>query len=92
MLATSWTAAAPALGSAMMIATADDWTSTGLTLKIGDDGKLHLFHTGTTIDAVPPQAPGGITAVYVTGRDYFDDVLTDRFQQWKSGSARRGEL
>ena len=63
----------------MMIAAAGDWTSAGLTLKIGGDGKLHLYRTGTSTDAVPPQAPSGITAVYVTGRDYLDDVLTVDF-------------
>jgi len=48
----------------------------GLTLKIGADGKLHLYRSGTTTDAVPPQVLAGVTAVNITGRDYLDDVLT----------------
>jgi hypothetical protein len=74
--AASWTAATPALGAAMMIAASADWTAAGLTLTIGADGKLHLYRSGSTTDAVPAQALGSVTAVVLIGRDYLDDVLT----------------
>ncbi len=78
--AESWIAAAPAPGSAMMIASAGEWIAAGLTLKIESlDGLLHLYQTGTTTDVVPPCVPASITSVNITGRDNIDDVLTIDF-------------
>ena len=45
------------VGSFPLIVTAADWTSAGLTLKIGNDSDLHVFETGTTTDAIAPVLP-----------------------------------
>lgn len=55
--------------------------TTGLTLKLGTDGKLHLYQTGTTIDAVPPHVPSKVTNIQITGRNNADDELTVDFSQ-----------
>ncbi|MBN2578459.1 MAG: cadherin repeat domain-containing protein, partial [Pirellulales bacterium] len=62
-----------------LVAAAGDWTAAGLTLKLGVDGKLHLYQTGTTDDAVPPHVPANVTDVQITGRDDADDALTVDF-------------
>jgi hypothetical protein len=85
--ATSWIAAAPTPGSYTSLAEellvdADDWAaagSSGLTLTIGTDGKLHVYITGTTTDVVTPLLPAYVTNVAITGRDNIDDVLTVDF-------------
>ena len=48
---------------------AGDWTDAGLTLKLANDGKLHLYRSGTAIDAVPPQNPNFVTSINLLGRD-----------------------
>ena len=49
-----------------------------LTLKIGSDGKLHIYQNGTT-DVVPPNIFANMTGVSITGRDNYDEVLTIDF-------------
>ena len=49
-----------------LIATPADWTSAGLTLTLGSDGNLHIYKTGTTIDAVPPCSPASVTNIEIT--------------------------
>ncbi len=49
-----------------LIVTAANWTSAGLTLKLGSDGKLHVYITGTTTDAVPPRPPASVTSIQIT--------------------------
>ena len=56
-------------------AEAADWTDGGLTLKAAG-GKLHLYRSGTTIDAIPPHAAGKITGITIAGRAGADDQLT----------------
>jgi subtilisin-like proprotein convertase family protein len=58
---------------------AANWTTTGLTVKIGEDGKLHAYQTGTTIDIVPPYAFSNVSDIQITGRGNDDDVLTVDF-------------
>jgi hypothetical protein len=78
--AASWIAAAPAPGTAMMIALDEDWSGAGLTLKINSgDGLVHLYQTGTTTDVAAPCTLADITSVDITGRDNIDDVLTIDF-------------
>ena len=55
--------------------------TTGLTLQLGTDGKLHLYQTGTTIDVVPPHVPAKVTGIQITGRDNADDQLTVDFSR-----------
>ncbi len=58
-----------------------DWVSAGsagLTLQVGGDGKLHVYNTGTTTDAVPPHTPAYVTGISITGRD-INDILTDDY-------------
>jgi len=43
-----------------------DWTSAGLTLKLGSDGDLHVYTTGTTTDVVPPVAPASVSSIEIT--------------------------
>jgi phospholipase/lecithinase/hemolysin len=50
-----------------LVVAAANWTSAGLTLKIGSDSKLHVYVTGTTTDAVTPSAPVYVTSVQITG-------------------------
>jgi autotransporter-associated beta strand protein len=59
--------------------TAANWTNGGLTLTLESDGLLHVVHTDTGLDAVPPQSPANVTAVAVTGRDNAADALTIDF-------------
>ena len=49
-----------------------------LTLKIGTDGKLHIYQNGTT-DVVPANVFANVTGVSITGRDNYDEVLTIDF-------------
>ena len=49
-----------------MTLTPADWTSAGFTLAVGNDGKLHVYLTGTTTDAVPPSAPATVMNVSIT--------------------------
>jgi hypothetical protein len=73
----SWIAAAPSPGSAMMVASAVDWTAAGMTLKINTtDGLLHLYGSGTTNDVVAPQNPVNITSINIAGRNNLSDILT----------------
>jgi autotransporter-associated beta strand protein len=53
-----------------------DWTDEGLTVKVGSDGLLHVYHTGTTTDAVPPRKLDLVTGLYISGRGNAADVLT----------------
>jgi hypothetical protein len=85
--ATNWTAGTPTPGSytatsKALIVDAADWAaagSSGLTLTIGADAKVHVYITGTTTDVVTPHLPAYITNVSVTGRDNVADVLTVNF-------------
>jgi len=43
----------------------DVWTTAGLTLMLGSDGKVHLFLTGTTKDVVPPWTPGSVSNIEI---------------------------
>jgi hypothetical protein len=63
-----------------MIALPADWPTSGLlgmTLKLDNDGKLHLYRTGTTTDLVPPHASANVTGVSVTGRNTSDILTVD---------------
>ena len=84
----SWVAAPASPGTTLitapdvLTATGADWTDAGLpdlTLTLGEDGKLHLYRTGSTIDAVPPQEPAFVSAVQVTGSGNAGDTLTIDF-------------
>lgn len=55
---------------------ANDWVAAGLTLKLASDGRLHVYRTGTTTDAVPSCAAGEVLDVRITGRDGSADALT----------------
>ena len=46
--------------------TAADWTSAGLTLMLGSDGKVHVYKTGTMTDVVTPVAPTSIENIEIT--------------------------
>jgi hypothetical protein len=52
-----------------------DWTAAGLTLQLGADGKIHVYRTGGTEDAVPPHDPANVLGVDVTGGG-LGDVMT----------------
>ena len=54
---------------------AANWTDGSLTLKVAG-GKLHLYRSGTSTDAVLPHATGKITGITITGRAGADDQLT----------------
>jgi hypothetical protein len=54
-----------------------DWTAAGLTLKLGNDGKLHVYRTGTTEDAVPPHATANVLGIDVTGSGTSDVLIFD---------------
>jgi hypothetical protein len=69
---TVWVSDQPEIFSAA----AGDWTAAGLTLKLDTDGKLHLYRTGTAIDAVTPHNPANVTGINILGRDGSDDALT----------------
>ena len=59
-----------------------DWAatgSTGMTLKLETDGKLHFYRTGTTINILTPQSYAGVTNLSITGRDDVSDLLTIDF-------------
>jgi hypothetical protein len=56
---------------------ASDWTAAGLTLKIGDDAKLHVYRTGTTDDAVLPHNPSKVLGIEVTGNGTGDVLAID---------------
>jgi hypothetical protein len=71
--AESWQAVTPNWNS--LIVAASDWTAAGLTLQLTGDGMLHIYRTGTTTDAVPPQLAANVTGIQVTGRGT-SDVLT----------------
>jgi autotransporter-associated beta strand protein len=59
---------------------AADWTSAGLTLtKSAGDGRLHVYATGTTSNAVPSRSPAVVSAVQLDGRDNADDALAIDF-------------
>jgi len=59
-----------------IIATASNWTDAGLTLLRTNDGMLHLYDSGTTTDAVPPQLVSDVDRVGITARDQLADTLT----------------
>jgi phospholipase/lecithinase/hemolysin len=50
-----------------LVIAAANWAPAGLTVKISDDSKLHVYVTGTTTDAVTPSLPAYVTSVQVTG-------------------------
>ncbi|MCC6125341.1 MAG: cadherin domain-containing protein, partial [Pirellulales bacterium] len=52
-----------------------DWTAAGLTLQLGGDGKLHVYRTGGTEDAVPPHAPAMVLGIDIAGNG-LGDVMT----------------
>jgi hypothetical protein len=56
-----------------------NWTNSGMTLKLGGDGKLHAYQTGTMIDVVPPHNPAMVTDIQIAGRSNADDELTVDF-------------
>jgi hypothetical protein len=58
-------------------ATASNWSTFGLTLTLGDDGKLHLYQTDTAINVVPPHNPANVTGVSITGRDNTDILINN---------------
>ena len=60
-----------------LVVGAGDWTAAGLTLKVGDDGKLHVYRTGTTEDAVPPHNPSKVLGIDVTGNGTGDVLVID---------------
>ncbi len=62
----------------MLVAGPSDWTDVGLTLTLGGDGKLHLYRTGSTTDAVPPHNPVKVAGVNLAGRGT-DDILIDDY-------------
>jgi hypothetical protein len=47
-----------------------------MTLKLGTDGKIHLYQTGTSIDLVAPRPYGAATALNIIGRNSFGEALT----------------
>jgi fibronectin type 3 domain-containing protein len=51
-----------------------DWTVARLTLKRDADGKLHVYETDTTTDAVPPHNPAMVLGIDVTGRTTADEL------------------
>jgi hypothetical protein len=55
---------------------AGDWTDAGLTLRLADDGLLHLYLTGTTTDAVAAVVATSISGIQIVGRDNAADMLT----------------
>ena len=61
-----------------MVASVENWPENGLTLTLGGDGKLHLYETGTTVDAVPPHDPTKVSGLNIFGRDT-NDVLSDDY-------------
>ncbi|MCC6124580.1 MAG: hypothetical protein IT426_06445 [Pirellulales bacterium] len=52
-----------------------DWTAAGLTLQLGTDGKLHVYRTGGTEDALPPHDPAKVLGIDITGGG-LGDVMT----------------
>jgi hypothetical protein len=54
-----------------------DWTATGLTLKVGLDGWLHVYRTGTADDAVLPHNPSNVLGIEVTGNGTGDVLAID---------------
>ncbi len=58
----------------MLVVGESDWTAAGLTLQLSD-GKLHVYRTGDTADAVPPHNPANVLGIDVTGRG-LGDVMT----------------
>jgi regulation of enolase protein 1 (concanavalin A-like superfamily) len=52
-----------------------DWAATGLTLQLDVDGKLHVYQTGSTTDAVPPHNPANVLGIEITGNG-IGNVLT----------------
>ena len=65
--------------SLVFSAAAGAWTDAGLTLRLTDDGLLHLYRTGTAIDAVAPVAADSVNGIQITGRDNLSDTLTIDF-------------
>ncbi|MCC6126938.1 MAG: cadherin repeat domain-containing protein, partial [Pirellulales bacterium] len=49
-----------------------DWTAAGLSMELGADGKLHVYRTGGTEDAVPPHHPAMVLGIDVTGNGLAD--------------------
>ena len=66
---------APLDKSSLLYVATEDWTPAGLTLTSGGDGKLHVYQTGTMIDALPPRDPAKVTGVSITGRNA-SDIMT----------------
>ena len=60
-----------------LVVGAGDWTAAGLTLVVGSDGKMHVYETGTTIDAMPPHNPAKVLGVNIVGRNTDDVLLND---------------
>jgi autotransporter-associated beta strand protein len=58
----------------------NDWAGGRLTLVHGGDGWLHLYRTGTAIDAIRPLPPAFVTSIEVAGRNDADDELTIDFR------------
>ncbi len=50
-----------------------DW-ATALTLQLGEDGKLHVYRTGTTTDAIPPHNPANVLGIEITGNGAGDTL------------------
>ena len=82
ILISELTAFSPTLYPETFSAGPSQWAaagSAGLTLKLGTDGKIHLYITGTTTDAVTPHLPANIITINISGRENIDDVLTVDF-------------
>jgi hypothetical protein len=58
-----------------LVVGAGNWTESGLTLTLGNDGKLHVYHTGTEDDAVLPHDPALVSGVSIVGSGVGDTLL-----------------
>jgi chitinase len=56
-----------------------NWTSAGLTLKMGSDDDDHIYTTGTTTDAISPMLPAAMAKVAVQGPGTAASQLTVDF-------------
>jgi hypothetical protein len=52
--------------STTLTVTPADWAAAGLTLTLDSDGNLHVYRTGTTIDAVAPCPAADVTNIAIT--------------------------
>ncbi len=63
----------------VMAVAAADWTAAGLTIARTGDGMLHVYRTGTTTDAIPPQAADSVGEIQIGGPDNAANALTIDF-------------